>query len=160
MSRRVVLVAAVGANGVIGKDGQLPWRIPEDMAHFRAVTTGHVVVMGRKTFESMGRPLPRRTNVVVTRQPDWVADGVVVAHSVEAALKAAADHDGDVMVIGGGEIYEQAMPYADAQVLTEVHASPQGDAHYPDFDADEWLEVDREKHDGFDFVWWERARPQ
>jgi dihydrofolate reductase len=160
MSPRVVLVAAVGANGVIGKDGQLPWRIPEDMAHFRAVTTGHVVVMGRKTFESMGRPLPRRTNVVVTRQPDWVADGVVVAHSVEAALEAAAGHDGDVMVIGGGEIYEQAMPYADAQVLTEVHASPDGDAHYPAFDADEWLEVDREKHDGFDFVWWERARPQ
>jgi dihydrofolate reductase len=159
MSQRVVLVAAVAANGVIGRDGQLPWRIPEDMAHFRRVTTGHVVVMGRKTFESMGRPLPRRTNVVVTRQPDWVADGVVVAHSLEAALEVSSGFNGDVMVIGGGEIYRQAMPYADAQVLTEVHDSPVGDAHFPALDADEWLEIDREKHDGFDFVWWERAHP-
>jgi dihydrofolate reductase len=160
MSQRVVLVAAVAANGVIGRDGQLPWRIPEDLAHFRRVTTGHVVVMGRKTFESMGRPLPRRTNIVVTRRPDWVADGVVVAHSLESALETASTYDGDVMVIGGGEIYRQAMAYADAQVLTEVHDSPDGDAHFPTFDADEWLEVEREKHDGFDFVWWERAHPR
>ena len=157
--KRVVLVAAVADNGVIGRGGRLPWRIPEDMAHFRKVTTGHVVVMGRKTFESLGRPLPRRTNVVVTRQPGWVADGVVVAHSLEVALEVAAGHDGDVMVIGGGEIYQQAMAHADAQVLTEVHDSPEGDARFPAFEPDEWLEVDREKHDGFDFVWWERVRP-
>lgn len=160
MSRRVVLVAAVADNGVIGVDGDLPWHLPEDFAHFKRTTLGHVVVMGRRTFESMGRPLPRRTNVVVTRQRDWSADGVVVVGSIEAALEEAARHEGDVMVIGGGEVYRQALPLADEQVITEVHLSPDGDAHYPDFDRSQWHEVRREQHedDGtrYDFVWWER----
>jgi dihydrofolate reductase len=161
MTRRVVLVAAVADNGVIGVDGQLPWHLPEDFAHFKRTTVGHVVVMGRKTYESMGRPLPQRTNVVVTRQSGWSADGVVAVCSLAAALDEAARHDGDVMVIGGGEIYSQALPLADAQVLTEVHLSPVGDAHYPEFDREQWREVRREphEHDGvrFDFVWWERV---
>jgi dihydrofolate reductase len=161
MSQRVVLVAAVADNGVIGVDGGLPWHLPEDFAHFKRTTLGHVVVMGRRTFESMGRPLPRRTNVVVTRQRDWTAEGALTAPSWEAALELAAAHDGDVMVIGGGEIYAQALPVADEQVITEVHLSPDGDARYPDFDRTQWRETRREphEHDGtrFDIVWWERV---
>ena len=160
MSQRVVLVAAVADNGVIGVDGGLPWHLPEDFAHFKRTTLGHVVVMGRKTFESMGRPLPRRTNVVVTRQAGWSAEGAVTAPSFEAALELAAAHTGDVMVIGGGEVYAQALPVADEQVITEVHLSPEGDARYPDFDRAQWRETRREPHEHegtrFDIVWWER----
>ncbi len=161
MTQRVVLVAAVADNGVIGVDGELPWHLPEDFAHFKRTTLGHVVVMGRKTFESMGRPLPRRTNIVVTRQSDWGSEGVVTAASFAEALEEAARHDGDVMVIGGGEIYGQALPVADEQVITEVHLSPEGDVRYPEFDRSAWREVRREahEHDGtrFDIVWLERA---
>lgn len=153
---RVVLVAAVADNGVIGRDGDIPWRIPEDMRHFREVTTGHAVVMGRVTFESIGRPLPHRANIVVTRDAGWSAEGVTVAGSVEEALAKAAGSGGDVMVIGGAQVYAAAMPVADAQVLTEVHQSPEGDTRYPSFDRAGWVETRREAHDGYDFVWLER----
>jgi dihydrofolate reductase len=155
---RVVLVAAVADNGVIGRAGQLPWDLPEDLAHFRRVTTGNSVIMGRKTYDSIGRPLPRRTNIVVTRRRDWTPDGVLVAGSVAEALLVAGEHDGDAMVIGGGEIYALALPLADAQILTEVHASPDGDARYPPFERGEWTETHREQHDSHDFVWLERVR--
>jgi dihydrofolate reductase len=162
-AQRVVLVAAVADNGVIGVDGDLPWHLPEDFAHFRRTTLGHVVVMGRRTFESMGRPLPGRTNVVITRQPDWTADGVMAVGSLEEALREAAGHSGDVMVIGGGEVYAQALPLADEQVITEVRLSPEGDTTYPPYDPAQWREVRREhhRHDGveFDIVWRERRRP-
>ncbi len=154
---RVVLVAAVAENGVIGRDGDIPWSIPEDLKHFRATTKGHTVVMGRSTYDSIGHPLPYRTNIVVTRNRDWTAEGVLVAHSVPEAVDLARGLEGDVMVIGGGHIYADAMPLADAQVLTEVHQSPEGDTHYPEFDRSEWTEVRRERHDGYDFVWWERS---
>ena len=157
-SQRVVLVAAVADNGVIGSGGVLPWRLPEDMRHFRETTTGHVVVMGRRTFESIGRPLPRRTNIVVTRQPDWAADGVEVAHSMEEALTLARRFPGDVMVVGGAQVYQAAMRYADAQVLTLVHGSPEGDAWYPTWDPGQWQEVRREQREGFDLVWLTRRR--
>jgi dihydrofolate reductase len=153
---RVVLVAAVADNGVIGDDGTIPWRIPEDMKHFRAVTRGHPVVMGRLTFESIGRPLPDRTNIVVTRTPGWSAEGVTVAGSVEQALALAAEGGRDVMVIGGAQVYAAAMAAADVQVLTEVHQQPTGDTHYPQFDRAGWAETRREAHDGYDFVWLER----
>jgi dihydrofolate reductase len=156
--KRVVLVAAVAENGVIGKDGDIPWSIREDLQHFRATTTGNTVVMGRRTFESIGHPLPYRTNVVVTRQRDWSSDGVFVAHSVQEAVELAQGYDGEVMVIGGGHVYAAAMPLADAQVLTEVRLSPEGDTHYPEFDRAGWAEVKREPHEGYDFVWWERLR--
>jgi dihydrofolate reductase len=155
----VVLVAAVADNGVIGAGGELPWHLPDDLAHFRRVTTGNVVIMGRKTFESIGRPLPRRTNIVVTRQPDWAADGVITASSLTDALDVAEEYDGDAMVIGGSQIYTLAMPLADRQVLTEVHSSPEGDVTYPRFDRAEWEETRREEHDGYAFVWLERADP-
>ena len=125
-AKRVVMVAAVARNGVIGLDGDIPWSIPEDLKHFRATTKGHTVLMGRSTYESIGHPLPYRTNVVITRQPDWSADGVLVAHSVEEGLELARGLEGDVMVIGGGEIYREAMPHATHQVLTEVDLEPDG----------------------------------
>ncbi|HJR38582.1 MAG TPA: dihydrofolate reductase [Nocardioidaceae bacterium] len=155
--KRVVMVAAVADNGVIGLDGDIPWSLPEDLKHFRATTKGNSVVMGRRTYESIGHPLPFRSNIVVTRQADWAADGVLVAHSVADAIAMAADFEGDVMVIGGAQVYEAAMPFADVQVLTEVHLSPEGDTHYPDFDRTEWTETKREPRDGFDFVWLERS---
>jgi dihydrofolate reductase len=158
---RVVLVAAVADNGVIGSDGGIPWRIPEDMKHFRQVTTGHPVVMGRLTYESIGRPLPNRANIVVTRTPGWSAEGVTVVASLQEALAAASEASGgegagDVMVIGGAQIYEAAIAMADVQILTEVHQSPEGDTFYPDFDRSEWVEDRRESRDGYDWVWLER----
>jgi len=157
--KRVVMVAAVADNGVIGKDGDIPWSLPEDVKHFRETTTGHTVVMGRSTYQSIGHPLPYRTNVVVTRNRSWSAEHVFVAHSVPDAIERARGLDGDVMVIGGGAVYAAALPYADAQVLTEVHRSPDGDTRYPDWDRAEWTETRRERHEGYDFVWWER-RPE
>lgn len=157
---RIVLVAAVADNGVIGRDGDIPWRIPEDMKHFREVTRGHPVVMGRLTYDSIGRPLPQRTNIVVSRTPGWSAEGVTVAPSIEAALDVAREvarrSGADVMVMGGARIYEAVMAVADVQVLTEVHQSPEGDTFYPPFDRSEWVEARRERHDGYDFVWLER----
>ncbi|HET6624805.1 MAG TPA: dihydrofolate reductase [Nocardioidaceae bacterium] len=154
--KRVVMVAAVADNGVIGLGGDIPWSLPEDLKHFRATTTGNTVVMGRRTYESIGHPLPYRTNVVVTRQTDWTAEGVFVAHTVPEAIARAHEFDGDIMVIGGAQVYEAAMEHADVQVLTEVHLSPEGDTHYPAYKSDEWTETRREPRDGFDFVWLER----
>ncbi|HEY0616568.1 MAG TPA: dihydrofolate reductase [Kribbella sp.] len=151
----VILIAAVGSNGVIGRDNDLPWRIREDLQHFKQVTLGHTLVMGRKTYDSIGRPLPGRRTVVVTRQPDWSADGVEAAHDLETALKLA---DGkDVYVAGGGEIYRAALPYADRLELTEVDQSPAGDVTFPVFDRSHWLETARVPHDGFSFVSYARA---
>jgi dihydrofolate reductase len=156
-SKRVVLVAAVAENGVIGADGDIPWRIPEDFAHFKATTLGHTLVMGRATYDSIGRPLPGRTTIVLTRDPDWSVDGVLVAHDLATALAMAEDLPGDVMVAGGAQVYAVALPVADEQVLTEVHQRPDGDTFYPDFDREEWVEARRERRDGFDHVWWRRV---
>jgi dihydrofolate reductase len=152
-----VLVAAVADNGVIGVDGEIPWRISEDFAHFKATTMGHTLVMGRATYESIGRPLPGRTSLVLTRDPDWSADGVVVASSLEAALDHADELPGDVMVVGGAAVYAAALEIADEQILTEVHQSPLGDTYYPSFDGAEWVMSRREELDGYDRVWWVRA---
>ena len=156
--KRVVLVAAVADNGVIGADGAIPWHLPEDFAHFKTTTMGHVLLMGRATYESIGRPLPGRTTIVLTRDAAWQADGVQVAASLEEALVQARELDGDVMVVGGSAVYAAALPLADAQVLTEVHRSPPGDTRYPDFDRAAWREERREAFDGYDRVWWVRAR--
>ena len=155
--KRVVMVAAVADNGVIGSGGDIPWSLPEDLRHFRATTRGNTVLMGRSTYESIGHPLPYRTNVVVTRRTGWSAPGVFVVHSVEEGIERAHDFEGDVMVVGGGLVYAAALPFATDQVLTEVHLSPDGDTHYPEFDREEWRETRREPHDTFDFVWWERV---
>ena len=157
MSKRIVQVAAVAENGVIGHNGDIPWSLPEDLKHFRAVTRDNTVVMGRRTFESIGHPLPFRSNIVVTRDTAWSHDGVFVAHDIDEAIALAQDFDGDVMVIGGAQIYAAAMDRATHQVLTEVHQSPDGDTTYPDWDPADWVETERERHEGFDFVWWQRA---
>jgi dihydrofolate reductase len=154
--RRLTLVAAYADNRVIGDHGRIPWHLADDFAHFKATTMGGTLVMGRATYDSIGRPLPGRTTVVVTRNPDWSAEGVLVAHSLDEALALAAEQAGDTYVVGGGEIYEQALPLATHQVLTEVHLAPEGDARYPEFDPDEWVETRREPRDGFTWVWWER----
>ncbi|MGZ4455916.1 MAG: dihydrofolate reductase [Nocardioides sp.] len=157
--QQVVLVAAVADNGVIGADGDIPWRIPEDFAHFKRTTLGHTLVMGRATYDSIGRPLPGRTTVVLTRSPTWSAEGVLVAHDLDEALALAADLPGDVMVAGGAHVYAEAMRVATHQVLTWVHLSPAGDTTYPAFDTGEWGETARETHDGYDRVWLERVAP-
>jgi dihydrofolate reductase len=155
-SDRITLVAAVADNGVIGAGGGIPWRIPEDFAHFKRVTLGHTLVMGRATYDSIGRPLPGRTTVVLTRDPTWSAPGVQVAASFEDALALAADLPGDVMVAGGAAVYAAALPLADAQILTEVHLTPEGDTYYPEWDRTEWVEVERVPGPGCEWVWWAR----
>ena len=156
-TKRVVMIAAYADNRVIGDHGRIPWHLPEDFAHFKATTLGHTLIMGRATYDSIGRPLPGRTTIVVTRNLSWTASGVLVAHSLDSALALAADLPGDVMIAGGEQIYRQALPLATHQVLTEVHLSPEGDAHYPEFSRDDWVETRREAREGFDIVWTERV---
>ena len=138
--RMITFYLARASNGVIGRDGQLPWRIPADLKRFKALTMGKPMVMGRKTFESFPSPLPGRRHIVLTRG-DWTAAGAEVAHSVEEALAMAGD---EVAVIGGAQIYAQLLPYADRIELTEVHAEPEGDATVPAFEG--WQEIAREDH--------------
>jgi dihydrofolate reductase len=159
-SRRVVLVAAVADNGVIGNGPDIPWHLPGEQRLFKELTWGHVLVMGRKTFESIGRPLPGRSTVVLTRDPSWRADGVLVADSVGAALEAVHGLPGDAMVVGGAQVYAQAMFTADQQVLTRVPLSPPGDVHYPPYDEADWVLERRETFDGFTREWLQRRRPE
>jgi dihydrofolate reductase len=133
----LILVAAMARNRVIGHRGRMPWHLPADLKHFKAVTLGHPVVMGRKTFESIGKPLPGRLNVVVSRQHPGLPDGVVLAGSLDEALSACGDA-GRVMVIGGGEIYRQALPLASGLELTIVDGEPDGDTRFPAFDRSDW----------------------
>jgi dihydrofolate reductase len=146
----VSIIVAAAENGVIGRKGQLPWQLPADLQHFKALTLGHPIVMGRRTFESIGRALPGRTNIVVTGQPAWPAPaGVLVAHSLPEALALAAQQPGgdEVCVIGGGEIYHQALPAADVVHLTEVHTTvPDGDAFFPTLPPAAWREETRARH--------------
>lgn len=146
VSARVVLVAARARNGVIGHRGRIPWHLPGEFAHFKRVTTGHPLVLGRATFEGIGRPLPGRQNIVVTRDPEWSHDGVLVAPSVLEALEMGAALDEVVMVGGGAQVYRAAWPWAGEQVLTEVAAEPVGDTWYPDFEESDWRETRREEH--------------
>ena len=156
------MVAAIAENGVIGLGGKIPWHLPEDFEHFKQTTLGHVLVMGRTTHEGIGRPLPGRTTIVLTGDPAWADEGVHVARGVPDAL-ALADEllgdrpDGEVMIGGGAAVYEAAMPYADRQIISEVHQTPEGDTFYPAFDRGRWRETRREPRAGFDIVWWERV---
>lgn len=152
----VVIVAAIGRNGVIGVDGGLPWRIPEDLARFKEMTMGHALVMGRATFESIGRPLPGRSNIVLTRRPDWSHEGVDTARSLEEALDIARERGQDVYIAGGADVYEQALPIADSMELTEVDAAPDGDTFFPDVDWSLWFATARQEHQGFRFVSYRR----
>jgi dihydrofolate reductase len=148
---KVVLVAAIGENGVIGRDGQLPWKLRSDLQHFRRVTTNHPIIMGRKTYESIGRVLPERTNIVVTRDPSFSAPGAVLAASVDAAFGYAREDAerrgvGAVMVVGGSDIFALTMADADMLEITRVHATPEGDVAFPEIDPAHWREVRSERH--------------
>ena len=156
----VSIVAAVARNGVIGAGGELPWHLPDELRLFKETTMGHVLVMGRRTYESVGRPLPGRTTVVVTRRPDWSpgADEVLVVHGIDEALGRARAIDDEVFVVGGGELYEAALPHADRLLLTFVDQEPEGDTTFPDVDWDAWTEKEREPGDGWVRVTYERSR--
>jgi dihydrofolate reductase len=154
---QVILIAAVARNGVIGDHGTIPWHVPADFAHFKATTTGHFLVMGRTTFESIGRVLPGRTTIVLSRDPSWTANGVLRAPSLDSALSLAqAVAEEVVYVAGGAEVYREAMHLADVQLISEIPLEPPGDAFYPDLDPDLWVEVAREPREGFELVRWER----
>ena len=144
MNAELVLVAAVAKNGVIGNANALPWHLPEDLKHFKELTTGHSVIMGRKTWESLPerfRPLPGRHNIVVTRNPAYAAPGATVVHSLEEALKVGAG--GTAFVIGGAELYAHALPLARRMELTEIDAAFPGDAHFPTFSHAQWRAIAR-----------------
>jgi dihydrofolate reductase len=147
----VALVAAVAENGVIGRAGGLPWRIPSEMRHFRRLTLGKPVIMGRATFLSLKKPLQGRDNIVLTRGQDVRLDGAIAAASVEEALKLAADcaarrNTDEIMVIGGAEIYAAMLPYVRRLYLTRIHAAPEGDVHFPAIDLARWRELERQEH--------------
>lgn len=148
----VTIVVAVGRNGVIGRDGQMPWPRTGDMRHFKELTWGHPVVMGRATFESIGRPLPGRTSVVLTRQADWHPghDEVLVRHGLADALEAAAAVDDEVFLVGGAQVYAEALEagLVDRLVVTHVPLEPEGDAFFGPVDAATWREVSRTSHEG------------
>jgi dihydrofolate reductase len=154
----ITLVAAVGRNGVIGRHGDLAVRISEDLRRFKALTVGHPMVMGRKTWDSMGGPLPGRRSIVITRDPSWQATGAEVAHSVPAALSLAGAGAGAVFVVGGGEVYRQTMDLADALELTEVDRDLDGDVFFPRMESVDWVELTREPREGYAFVRYERRR--
>ncbi len=177
MTFTISLIVAVADNNVIGKDNKMPWHISEDFKHFKEVTMGKPCIMGRKTYESileqLGKPLPKRTSIVVTRNPrlslqgegngassqsdvSAVGEGTIIATSLDEAIeKAKAETKSEIMVIGGSQIYALALPLADRIYLTRVHQEPEGDAFFPEFGPD-WIESDIEHHDGFSFVTLER----
>lgn len=165
----IVLVVARADNGIIGKDGGLPWKLPTDLKRFRKLTIGKPVIMGRKTFESLGKPLDGRDNIVVSRNPDYKAEGIILVMDMEQALRVARDlafarGAREIAVIGGAEIFARILPRANAVELTEVHAAPEGDTKLPAFDGAAWREVSRENRDAgpkdsaaFSFVRLERT---
>ncbi|MEO0671559.1 MAG: dihydrofolate reductase [Pseudomonadota bacterium] len=155
MKPRIVMVVAVARNGVIGVGGTLPWHVPSDLKTFRALTVGKPVIMGRKTFEAIGRPLPKRTNIVVTRDPSFAADGIETAASLDEAIARATElvsdqaDDGrenalpEIAIIGGAQIYAAALPKADRVYLTKIDAAPEGDAHFAPLDPGTWQVTER-----------------
>ena len=163
----ISLIVARADNGVIGRNGDLPWHLPADLKHFKRLTVGKPIVMGRKTFDSIGKPLPGRHNIVVTRNPDWRADGVtIVPNLAEAVAAAGLDlrvRAPEIMIIGGAQIYADALPLADRIYLTEVHSAPAGDTRFPALCDADWRETSREPHPAQDdkpaysFVTLERA---
>ncbi len=150
----VTLIAAVGRNRVIGTDNAMPWHLPEDFAFFKRTTMGHPMIMGRRTFDSIGRVLPGRRTIVITRQPDWFHADVETAHSLSDALALAGPAD-EVFVCGGGQVYAEAMPWAHRLLITEVDQEPEGAVLFPEIDRTYWRETAREPRDGFSWVTYE-----
>ena len=138
-------VVAMSENRVIGRKNDLPWRLPKDLKHFKATTLGHAILMGRKTYESIGRPLPDRTNIILTSDPAYIAPGCLVVTSLEEALEMAQAFE-RFMVVGGAKVYEQFLPYVDIIHMTVVHQTLEGDAYFPELDPKEWDEKELENH--------------
>ncbi|HLE94250.1 MAG TPA: type 3 dihydrofolate reductase [Sulfuricaulis sp.] len=161
---RVSLIAAMSENRIIGINNKLPWHLPADLRHFRRLTTGHPVIMGRRNYESIGKPLPNRTNIVVTRNPDYRAAGCLVTHSLDDAMNSAGN-DSEIFIIGGAEIYRQAFDRANRIFITLIHARIEGDTYFPEFEGPPWREISRERHErdennpySFSFLIYERSR--
>ncbi|WP_448580583.1 dihydrofolate reductase [Thermaurantiacus sp.] len=156
----IILVVAAADNDVIGRDGRMPWHVPEDLRRFRRMTVGHPVVMGRKTFDSIGKPLPGRHNIVLTRDPSWRAEGVTAVPNLAEAIAAAGldprARAPSIFVIGGAEIYALAMPIATRIELTRVHASPEGDTRFPRPDPGQWALQSATPGEGVTFETWQR----
>ncbi|MFZ2161105.1 MAG: dihydrofolate reductase, partial [Sideroxyarcus sp.] len=142
-SSSLSLIVAMAKNRTIGVNNTLPWRCPEDLKHFKALTMGHHMIMGRKTFDSIGKPLPGRTTVVVTRNADLEIAGCVIAHSLNEAIAVCAG-DEEIFIVGGAELYRQAVPVVDTLYITEIQQDVEGDAHFPEFDKNIWREISRE----------------
>ncbi len=142
---RLSILVAMAQNRTIGINNTLPWHIPEDLKRFKALTMGHHMIMGRKTFDSIGMPLPGRTTVIVTRNQSLKIEGCIIAHSLEQAVSACAGDD-EIFIIGGAELYAQAMPLTDTLYITKIQQDVEGDAHFPSFDKSVWQEVSRERH--------------
>ena len=162
----ISLIWAMTRTGVIGKNNTLPWRLPADLQQFRRLTTGHHIIMGRRNYEDIGKPLPGRTSIVVTRQQAYTAPGCVVVHTVEQALKAA-EQDTEIFIIGGADIYRQTLPLAQRLYVTEIDADIAGDVYFPNFDHSAWYEVSRVGHapdaqnpHPYSFILLERREPQ
>ena len=165
---RVSLIVAMASNRCIGINNELPWKLPEDLKYFKQVTSGKAIIMGRTTYDSLGRPLPNRTNIVMTRDASWEGPiGTRVVHSLEAALAladavAVSNYQDEVVVIGGAEIYAQLLPQVERMYITEVHTEVAGDVFFPEINTVEWQEISRQKHSdetsgiGYDFVVYDR----
>lgn len=146
----ISIIAAVSSNGVIGKEGKLPWYIPEDLKHFKKLTSGNVVIMGRKTYESIGKPLPNRVNIVITRDKNKIINGCITVNSIEEAIRKAGN-DKQIFIIGGGEIYKKSLNFANKIYLTKVHQNIEGDTYFPTLNEN-WKEIRREDKKGYSFI--------
>ncbi|MEG1607098.1 MAG: dihydrofolate reductase [Mucinivorans sp.] len=149
------IIVAVGQGGVIGYQNRLLWHISEDLKHFKSLTMGHPIIMGRKTFESLGRALPARPNIVVSHQSDMKLPGVEVVGSIEQALELCQDQE-QIFIIGGGEIYRQTLPMADKIYMTKVEQNHEGDTFFPELSPEQWVQTENQAHDGFTFVEYSR----
>lgn len=161
MDKEIAIIAALSDNNVIAKDGKLPWHIPEDMRRFRDLTMPHPVIMGRKTYESLPekfRPLPQRTNIVVTKKRDYNQNGIIISHSLQEALEKAGNLDNLSFIIGGGEIYEQSFRYTTKIHLTRVHTTVEGGnlTYFPTINWEEWTEINRQDKEGYSFIEYKR----
>jgi dihydrofolate reductase len=152
---KIVLIAAFAQNRVVGINNALPWHLPEDLKYFKRTTSGKAIIMGRKTYDSIGRPLPNRTNIVITRNSEFKADGVQVVSSLKAAIELAKEVNfingvDEVMIIGGASIYQESLPVAERLYLTHVHANVEGDAYFPEVDFSQWQESSRDDYSASD----------
>jgi dihydrofolate reductase len=144
---KLSVIVAKSLNGTIGKNNKIPWHLPTDLKHFKSITTGYPVIMGRKTYQSIGKPLPKRTNIIVTRNEGFTAEGCLITHSLGQAVAIARKAPQQkAFIIGGAEIYKQALPFTDTIYLTEVKTNIEGDTYFPEINMEEWEEVEREKH--------------